>query len=73
METPFTTMHCGFQHCGIAHVTFNTLDVRAFESPQISAGPQQRLTRCPRATSSWARFAPMNPEAPVTKQFMLRP
>jgi GTP cyclohydrolase FolE2 len=29
------------------------------------------FTLCPCATSSWTRFEPMKPEAPVTKHFIL--
>src|SRR5260370_28021091 len=36
------------------------------------AGRSSAFTRCPRAISSWTRFAPMKPEAPVTKQFIIR-
>src|SRR5260221_14306482 len=36
-------------------------------------GRRSALTRCPRASNSWTRFAPMKPDAPVTKQFIELP
>src|SRR6266496_4858847 len=34
-------------------------------------GRSKALTWCPRAVSSWTRLAPIKPEAPVTKHFMV--
>ena len=44
----------------------------ARQPAQSLSGRTSAFTRCPRASSSWTRFEPMKPEAPVTKHFIIR-
>jgi len=74
MEGRFGRSKMDSRDLGVSHFRYapGTRSKSAPASPRKSlSGRNNALTRCPRATNSCTRFAPIKPEAPVTKQFIL--
>jgi len=70
VKTPIATFQFAFQQSAIEHVAVTCSNLTP-ASPRSSHSGAQRLHLMSRATNSWTRFEPMNPEAPVTKAFIL--